>query len=283
MRVLPWSIYGPGRGRTFTTTTALWPCWHSSQSRPVRAGWQSSRTPCPPHIKTRGQYPGSGQNNASSTSSSLLSSLSSLLTSSLPSSSSPSMSSARLSLRTTSIRIRSPALTLLSRPDLCSFTFRMKPQGCGKFGEIFSFLIILCSSQLSHLATRHFTSFWELCSAPDYPQHFLLDAQISRGPPVLCWHPQLSQPSLHHTLHDRGHHEDFWLWSQGLSQIKCLQLFDKLCCRTISKTPGTHLTSSLLLVVLLTSLNLFRLASSNCSELRGTKYFISKKLKFTAN
>ena len=43
----------------------------------------------------------------------------------------------------------------------------------------------------------------------------------------------------------------------------------QLCCRTISKTPGTHLTSSLLLVVLLTSLNLFRLASSNCSELRG--------------
>ena len=156
-RVPQCSRSGGGRGGTSTTTTASSPCSHSSLSRPARAGSPSSKTPCPPHIKMRDQFLGFGQSSASSTLCSLLSSLSFSSTSLLPSSSSPSMSWARLSSRMISIKIRSPASTLPSKPGLYSSMYRMKHLDFGKFFFMI-YILTFCPGQLPHLETCHFTA-----------------------------------------------------------------------------------------------------------------------------
>ena len=52
----------------------------------------------------------------------------------------------------------------------------------GKYDTAWDWL----QSQVSHLETRHLTSFRKFCPALDHPEHLLTDAQVPWCPTVLC-------------------------------------------------------------------------------------------------
>ena len=67
--------------------------------------------------------------------------------------------------------------------------------------------------QVSHMETGHVSPIWKLCSLVDHPQHLLSHAQVSRCSSLLCWHPQLSQSSLHNFVYHRSNSQSIRLRS----------------------------------------------------------------------